>query len=259
MRVMFQAFGRKMRIIARGSGIGISGAALGLACLLAQPARALDTATGVLPDGFVYLADTDPSIRQDMRYAGKGNFIGRPARGYEAPACILTRQAALALSSGQKALARDGLTLVVFDCYRPLSAVADFVAWTSLGGPPDAQWHPHVARGDLIARGYIGARSSHARGSTVDLAIASLSLPAPPRPQCGVRDADTLDFGSGFDCFDPISETDHSELSPRAVTSRARLKTVMEAAGFRNYPGEWWHFTLMTEPFKDRSFDFPVR
>ena len=33
----------------------------------------------------------------------------------------------------------------------------------------------------------------------------------------------------------------------------------MQAAGFRNYSHEWWHFTLTNEPYKDKRFDFPVK
>ncbi len=37
-----------------------------------------------LPGGFVFLRDVDPTIIQDIRYAGSNNFVGRPLRGYEA-------------------------------------------------------------------------------------------------------------------------------------------------------------------------------
>ena len=137
-----------------------------LAFALALPAYA-----GDLPAGFVRLAEIDPTIRQDMRYAGSLNFLGRPAKGYDAPVCILTEPAARALAEVQKQAASEGLTLVVFDCYRPAQAVDDFVSWTRQGGPPDPRWYPKVKRGDLIAEGYIGERSSHSRGSTVDLAL----------------------------------------------------------------------------------------
>jgi len=36
------------------------------------------------------------------------------------------------------------------------------------------------------------------------------------------------------------------------------LKTLMEKHGFRNYPVEWWHFTLKNEPYPDAYFDFPI-
>jgi D-alanyl-D-alanine dipeptidase len=211
-----------------------------------------------LPAGFVRLADFDPTIRQDIRYAGLHNFMHRKADGYDAPVCILTAQAAKALSNVQKATTANGLTLVVFDCYRPARAVADMGKWTREGGPPDPQWYPTVERGDLIAKGYVGALSSHSRGSTVDLAIADLRKRSVIHSTCGAPDGGTLDFGTGFDCFDPMSETAHRPLPAEARANRKMLLAAMRAAGFRNYEREWWHFTLAKEPFPKQRFDFPV-
>jgi len=33
----------------------------------------------------------------------------------------------------------------------------------------------------------------------------------------------------------------------------------MQAGGFRNYPLEWWHFTLDPEPSPGVAYDVPVR
>ncbi|WP_292178606.1 M15 family metallopeptidase [Mesorhizobium sp.] len=211
-----------------------------------------------LPAGFVRLADVDPSIRQDIRYAGSDNFLHRKVNGYDAPVCILTERAAKALSAVQKAVAAGSLTLVVFDCYRPARAVADMGEWTREGGPPDPQWYSRVRRGDLIAKGYVGELSSHSRGSTVDVAIARTDRRSSPSPACGAVDADTLDFGTGFDCFDPMSETAHRGLSTEAAANRRMLVDAMRAGGFRNYAREWWHFTLANEPFAKQRFDFPI-
>jgi len=227
-------------------------------CLAQALASAQPASADPLPAGFVRLADVAPSIRQDIRYAGLENFLHRKAEGYDAPVCILTRQAAQALAGVEKTLATEGLTLVVFDCYRSARAVADIGEWTRKGGPPDPQWYPNVARGDLIAKGYIGELSTHSRGSTVDLAIARADGGTSPRPACGAADADTLDFGTGFDCFDPASETAHRPLAAEAAANRKRLVEAMRAGGFRNYAREWWHFTLKDEPFPKQRFDFPV-
>jgi D-alanyl-D-alanine dipeptidase len=227
-------------------------------CALLSIAGTLATLADPLPAGFVRLADVDPTVRQDIRYAGIENFLHRKVDGYDAPVCILTATAAKALSSVQKAMTTKGLTLVVFDCYRPARAVADMGQWTREGGPPDPQWCPAVRRGDLIAKGYVGALSSHSRGSTVDLAIADPSKKSIVHPNCGAPDGDTLDFGTGFDCFDPTSETTHQPLSPAAAANRGMLLAAMRAAGFRNYAREWWHFTLANEPFANQRFDFPV-
>ncbi|WP_245429800.1 M15 family metallopeptidase [Mesorhizobium sp. WSM3859] len=225
-----------------------------LILLSATPTPAL---ADPLPVGFLRLTDVDPTIRQDIRYASLENFLHRKVDGYDAPVCILTAQAAKALSSVQRTMTAKGLTLVVFDCYRPARAVTDMVRWTREGGPPDPQWYPTVRRGDLIAKGYVGELSSHSRGSTVDLAIAETDNSSVD-PACGAPDVGTLDFGTGFDCFDPMSETAHRPLPAEATANRKMLLAAMRAAGFRNYAREWWHFTLAKEPFPKQRFDFPV-
>jgi zinc D-Ala-D-Ala dipeptidase len=215
-----------------------------------------------LPEGFVFLAQVDPTIRQDMRYAGTTNFIGRRVDGYNGPHCIVTRQAADGLKRAQASLRPKGLTLVVFDCYRPARAVADFMAWTQTSGPPDPVWRPNVAKDRLVPDGYIAARSGHSRGSTIDLGLAWRDPKRPdtvPRQSpCARSDMDTLDFGTPFDCFDPASATRSEAVSQAARTNRDLLLTAMLDAGFRNYAAEWWHFTLVDEPFSSQFFDFPI-
>ena len=83
-----------------------------------------------LPGGFVYLRDIDPTIIQDIRYAGANNFIGRPLAGYGAAECVVKREIGLALKTIQQELANQELSLKMFDCYRPVRAVADMVAWS---------------------------------------------------------------------------------------------------------------------------------
>ncbi len=227
-------------------------------CALTVAAFVLPAQADALPAGFVRLADIDASIRQDIRYAGSDNFLHRKVTGYDAPVCILTRQAAEALSGVQKSIAASGLTLVVFDCYRPARAVADMGEWTGKGGPPDPHWYPKARRGDLLAKGYVARLSAHSRGSTVDLAIAQGVRGSMRKPACGAVDADTLDFGTGFDCFDPMSETAYRPLGKEAAASRRMLVDAMRAGGFGNYAREWWHFTLVNEPFAKERFDFPV-
>lgn len=225
-----------------------------LAGLAVAPAGARADA---LPAGFVRLVDLDPTIRQDMRYAGADNFVGRRLDGYEAPACILTEKAAKALARVQRAVSVDGFTLVVFDCYRPERAVADMARWSKAGGPADPRWFPAVRRENLISAGYVGARSAHSRGSTVDLAMVKAGSDGSD-PDCGAAASEMAEFGTGFDCFDKKSRTLFSPLPPGAAGNRARLVGAMAAEGFVNYSREWWHFTLSGEPFPGRRFDFPV-
>lgn len=220
---------------------------------VAFPALAAD-----LPAGFVHLVDVDPTIRQDIRYAGPDNFLRRPVKGYAAATCILTRQAAEALAKVQSALKAGSETLIVIDCYRPKRAVTDMVAWTRGGKETDTQWFPKVRRNNLVAQGYLARRSGHSRGSTVDLTIGPMTAPGSAAdPACGVRGAGTLDFGTGVDCMDPSSATASREISADARKSREKLIKLMQGAGFRNYAREWWHFSLIDEPFK-QGFDFEV-
>jgi zinc D-Ala-D-Ala dipeptidase len=88
--------------------------------IMMLPAPAL--AGSALPKGFVYLRDIDPTIVQDIRYAGSHNFVGRPIRGYPAAECILSQPAANALEDVQRKLAEKELSLIVWDCYRPKRA-----------------------------------------------------------------------------------------------------------------------------------------
>ena len=78
-------------------------------------------------------------------------------------------------------------------------------------------------------------------------------------PGCGADDVATLDFGTGFDCFDPKSATATTAVGKNARSNRRRLVALMRDANFRNYAAEWWHFTLQNEPFSSRRFDFPVK
>jgi len=129
------------------------------------------------PAQFVDAATIVPGLIVDMRYAGAHNFVGRPIDGYEAPRCLLTQTAAAALADVAHDLARRGLLLKVFDCYRPTRAVADFARWAhdlnDLAGK--REFYPTVDKRVLFRDGYIAERSGHSRGSTVDLTLAQTS------------------------------------------------------------------------------------
>jgi D-alanyl-D-alanine dipeptidase len=237
-----------------------------LAASLVIAALAAPASAQSMPPGFVHLSDVAPSIRQDMRYAGSRNFMGRPAAGYLAAECVLTRQAAEALSRAQAEIARRGLTLIVWDCYRPQRAVADFMAWTRDAGDIRMQaiYYPRVDKRDLSVQGYLSSRSTHSRGSTVDLGLARAGGGAaggsgPCTAAHGVRvDDGALDFGTSYDCFDVMSHVRAPGVGREAAANRALLAGLMQRHGFRAYAKEWWHFQLAAEPFPGQSFDFPI-
>lgn len=223
-----------------------------------------------MTEGFVYLRDVDPTIQQDMRYAGAHNFTGHAVPGYEAPECVLVSQAAEALKAVQAEVKAKQLSLKVYDCYRPARAVKAFVDWSKL--PDDAKakatYYPALPKSALFPD-YIALVSGHSRGATMDLTVVLLDAPAAPAPPsrgamaCTAperqRAPDTsLDMGTAFDCFDVKANTEVPGLAPEQRANREMLVEVMRRHGFKNYDKEWWHYTLENEPFPSTIFDFPI-
>ena len=121
--------------------------------------------------GFVLLADFVPQIVQEIRYYSTYNFVGERIDGYEEPCALLTVEAARALKAACSELAVQGYRIKVFDAYRPVCAVRQFVLW----GIEDQDirmkpyFYPDLEKQELFAKGYIAKRSSHSRGSAIDL------------------------------------------------------------------------------------------
>jgi D-alanyl-D-alanine dipeptidase len=197
------------------------------------------------------LIDAGASIQgvtTDIRYAGTANFLGRSVKGYGNPHCLLTPEATEALSHAQDLAKEEGMALLIYDCYRPQRAVDDFVGWVNSHEkePKKAIYYPHIPREELIQQGYIAERSGHSRGSTVDLTLVSTET------------GEALDMGTPWDFFDERSHTQSNVVSVDARANRHALQRIMEGAGFRGYFAEWWHFTLINEPFPDTYFDIPI-
>jgi D-alanyl-D-alanine dipeptidase len=246
-------------------------AAIGAAAVLTLAAvSGLAHAQSGLPADFVHLRSVDPSIAQDIRYAGANNFTGRPLDGYAAPECILRRDAAAALKRVQADLAGSGLALKVYDCYRPHRAVRDMVRWVRDRGPDGAakRFYPRLAKRSLLS-GYIAARSRHSTGTAVDLTLvsraevrtvsAASAAAAPCTAPTALRgDGESIDMGTGFDCFDRNSHRNAPEVGAEPRQWRALLVAAMRKQGFHSYHREWWHFSYGgAAPLE--YYDFPVR
>ena len=224
-----------------------------------------------LPADFVYLRDIDPGIRQDMRYAGRNNFVGHALPGYRAPECLLRRPVALALRQVQADLAARNLSLKIYDCYRPTRAVAAMAQWARnpQARPDTSRFYPALNKTKLFALGYIAAHSAHSRGVAVDLTIvpraAAPSAAYDPNRHYGscagpvaARAPDnSLDMGTGFDCFDIKSATRNASIAPEQQASRRILRDAMKRRGFANYKREWWHFSYAAADDR-RAYDFPI-
>ena len=202
-----------------------------------------------VPDNFIYLTEVIPKLRFDLRYYSDDNFIGQPIPGYHSNVMIVTLQAAMALKKVQQDLAYSNFSLKIFDGYRPQTAVDYFVRWAH--DPDDqrmkATYYPNMDKSEIIPKGYIVEKSSHSRGSTVDLTIMSND------------DGREMDMGTSFDVFDQKSWPSDTTVTVQQRANRQLLRSVMSKHGFIGLEEEWWHFTLRDEPYPDTYFDFPVK
>lgn len=225
-----------------------------------------------MPGQFVSVTDMDSTIQLDIRYYTANNFTGRQIKGYNSAKCILAIETAKALTTAQKQANTYGYSIKVYDCYRPQRAVSDFVEWAKDTEDIKMQhrFYPAVPKNELFNRGYIAEKSGHSRGSTMDLTLVPLNTRQPEnmpdnilydcRLQMSERYPDnSIDMGTGYDCFDELAHTDNPLIDNTARKNRILLRQIMESAGFVNYDKEWWHYTLKDERFPDTYFDFPVQ
>ncbi|MCR4645885.1 MAG: M15 family metallopeptidase [Oscillospiraceae bacterium] len=207
-----------------------------------------DNAVTMNPAGFVLLADYVPGIVQEIRYYSTYNFVGERIDGYEEPCAIITKEAARALKTVSNEMQVQGYRLKVFDAYRPAAAVKHFVFW----GLEDQDvrmkeyFYPDLEKQELFQKGYIASRSSHSRGSTIDLTLLDM------------KTGKELDMGSPFDLFSELSHPDSREVTEEQYKNRMLLQNVMVRNGFDPIDCEWWHFSLHNEPYPDTYFEFPV-
>jgi D-alanyl-D-alanine dipeptidase len=201
-----------------------------------------------LPNHFIYLTDLSLGIVEDIRYAGNNNFLGTKVDGYHTAKAILTKAAAFALASAQQQAKRESLSLIIFDAFRPTRAIQHFHRWENAPENSNLQkrFYPNLGKTELFEKGYIANQSSHSRGSTVDLSLID------------IKTQKELDMGTEFDFFGEASWENYTNLTQQQFENRQLLKHIMVASGFKTFPMEWWHFTLVDEPYPDTYFDFPV-
>ena len=199
--------------------------------------------------GFVSVSDVIPDALTDVRYYTTYNFVGERIDGYEQPVVLMTKEAAAALALVNRDMRAQGLRLVIYDAYRPQRAVDHFVRWAEDVSDTrmKAIFYPEVDKADLFERGFIAKRSGHSRGSTVDLTLLD------------EKSGMLLDMGGPFDFFGELSHPDFAGVTTEQHANRMLLRDAMVTHGFKPLSTEWWHFTLVNEPYPDTYFDFPVR
>jgi D-alanyl-D-alanine dipeptidase len=130
------------------------------------------------------------------------------------------------------------------------------------------RYYPKLRKEILFALGYISNRSEHSAGTTVDLTMVEIGHPpvAPfdrnanygpcTGPAAQRAPDDSLDMGTGYDCFDVASHTASPLITPEQRRWRNLLRAAMAKRGFRNYHREWWHFTYGRSG--GAQYDFPI-
>lgn len=160
----------------------------------------------------------DDTIKLDIKYARKDNFVGRPV--YDEARAFLQKDAAEALVRVHQKLKEHNLGLVIFDGYRPWSVTKLF-------------WE--VVREDqkkFVANPEYG--SKHNRGCAVDLSIFDIET------------GKELEMPSEFDEFNEKASPDYKGGTEKERENRDMLRRMMEAEGFTVNPKEWWHFDYKT-------------
>jgi len=199
-------------------------------------------------EDFVFVDEVVPGIRWDAKYATWDNFTAQPVDGYLANRIVGSRALCAALKSARAEAASLGLGLLLWDGYRPQRAVDVFLRWSQQpeDGRKKRRHYPNIDRTDIVAHGYVAAKSGHSRGSAINLTLYQLAT--------GQR----VPMGGEHDLMDSRSHHGATGITEFEAGNRRALCSIMESNGFSSFDHEWWHYSLTDEPYPNTYFDFPI-
>jgi D-alanyl-D-alanine dipeptidase len=172
----------------------------------------------------VDITTLDPTLRLDIRYATKDNFLHTPV--YGEPRAFLQQPVAEALVRVNRALLPLGYALRIHDAYRPWWVTKVF--WDATA-PVNRDYVADPAKGSV-----------HNRGCAVDLDLISLT------------DGVAATMPSEYDEMTTRSHADYPGGDATARQHRDLLRSAMEAQDFKVLKEEWWHFDHAS------SADYPI-
>lgn len=192
---------------------------------LTEPIITAPVVPGYSDNTFVRVKDYIPDIKVELRYASDENFTGRAI--YDFYDAYLRYGTVKKLMKVQEALRQQGLSLKIWDAFRPASAQT--VLWEAF---PNADYVSNPSNG----------YSSHTRGGTVDVTLVDSS-------------GKELNMPSDYDVFSPLGDRDYSDCADEAAANARLLENLMRDNGFSAYEKEWWHFSDTTAYATDTDFD----
>lgn len=170
-------------------------------------------------EGLVRLADLNAGFIFDLKYATADNFVGKAV--YPVAVAVLKKETAERLLQANTIFQADGYSIKIWDAYRPLSVQR--LLWQAY---PDSRY---VINPDAIPT-TAGWKARHNNGMAVDMTLVDAN-------------GNELLMPSGFDDFSEKGAPDYPGMSEEARRNVQYLISVMESAGFRTPPNEWWHFS----------------
>jgi zinc D-Ala-D-Ala dipeptidase len=199
-------------------------------------------------DDFFFADERVSGLRWDAKYATWDNLTGKPVDGYLANRIVASLALCAALQSARDRAASLGFGLLLWDGYRPQRAVECLLRWSQQ--PDDdrtkLKYYPNIGRREVVVQGYVAAKSGHSRGSAIDLTLYHLDTGwlAP--------------MGGDHDLMDSVSHHGAAGITEVEAGNRQLLCSVMEASGCKPFDREWWHYSLIEEPYPNTYFDFPI-
>ncbi|MDF1697148.1 MAG: M15 family metallopeptidase [Saprospiraceae bacterium] len=165
----------------------------------------------------------------DIRYATENNFTKKQI--YPCGRCFLRPELADRIQRLQKDIqAQYGMSLKLFDCYRPRPAQQKL--WDIV---PNEDYVTHPDKGSM-----------HNRGLAVDITLVDSS-------------GDELDMGTAYDFFGREAHTDYKGLSKEILKNRTILNKLMDIHGLKGIRTEWWHFSLKTVQAPLDDWEWPCK